>query len=66
MLEIEDVRVERVQDITRADCVAEGMGRYAAAYAAIWDVFNAKRGYGWNKNPWVWVITFKKWFEIKE
>jgi|SRR6185503_3313759 len=25
-----------------------------------WDGLNAKRGYGWEKNPWVWVITFKR------
>ena len=25
----------------------------------VWDSLNAKRGYGWDKNPWVWVIEFK-------
>ncbi len=24
-----------------------------------WDNINAKRGHGWDKNEWVWVITFK-------
>lgn len=28
-------------------------------FAALWDSINAKRGYGWDKNPWVWVIEFK-------
>ena len=23
-----------------------------------WDALNAARGYGWDKNPWVWVIEF--------
>jgi hypothetical protein len=30
------------------------------AYAAYWDHLNAKRGYGWDANPWVWVIEFKQ------
>ena len=29
-------------------------------FAVIWDFLNAKRGYGWNVNPWVWVIEFKR------
>ena len=30
-----------------------------AAFMDLWDSLNAKRGYGWEVNPWVWVITFK-------
>lgn len=29
-------------------------------YANLWDSLNAKRGYGWNVNPWVWVIEFRR------
>ena len=29
-------------------------------YAALWDKLNAKRGFGWDMNPWVWVIEFKR------
>ncbi len=29
------------------------------AFAILWDRINAKRGYGWQANPWVWAITFK-------
>ncbi|KKL85973.1 hypothetical protein LCGC14_1949320, partial [marine sediment metagenome] len=25
-----------------------------------WDSINAKRGYGWDMNPWVWVLSFKR------
>ncbi len=25
----------------------------------LWDSLNAKRGYGWDFNPWVWPISFK-------
>ena len=30
-----------------------------AAFMDLWDSLNAKRGYGWDTNPWVWVISFK-------
>ena len=26
----------------------------------LWDSINAKRGYGWDVNPWVWVVEFKR------
>jgi len=28
-------------------------------FQALWDSLNAKRGYGWDVNPWVWVIEFE-------
>lgn len=28
-------------------------------FATLWDRINAKRGYSWESNPWVWVIEFK-------
>jgi len=31
-----------------------------AAFMDLWDSLNAKRGYGWDFNPWVWVIEFKR------
>lgn len=37
--------------------------RYSTATAAFedyWDSLNAKRGYGWDANPWVWVIEFRR------
>lgn len=30
------------------------------SYANLWDSSNAKDGYRWSFNPWVWVYTFKK------
>ena len=30
------------------------------AYAHLWDTTNAKRGYGWNTNPWVWCSEFER------
>jgi hypothetical protein len=29
-------------------------------FRELWDSINAKRGYGWDVNPWVWVIEFKR------
>ena len=29
------------------------------AFVELWDSINAKRGYGWGINPWVWAIEFE-------
>jgi len=30
------------------------------AFCALWDSINAKRGYGWDESPWVWVYEFER------
>ena len=30
------------------------------SFAHLWNSINEKRGFGWDKNPWVWVVEFKK------
>lgn len=68
-LEITGVRVERLQDISWIDAKAEGINPDSAAvseysmvgaFGILWDSINAKRGFGWNNNPWVWVIEFRR------
>lgn len=118
-LRVTSVRAERVQDITEADALHEGVsrlydymtkedfdewaknvghnktqseenftnylwhghfGRYGmgnkqsddweyqysdypdarGSFSSLWHMINAKRGYGWDKNPWVWVYEFER------
>ena len=30
------------------------------AYKRLWESINAKRGFGWDMNPWVWCISFER------
>lgn len=63
LLEIADVRVERLQEITTDDAYKEGMPRgfsNRVPYKKEWDRINAKRGFSFEHNPWVWVISFKR------
>jgi len=53
---VEDVKVEPLQDITSEDVEAEGV--HSQCFAERWDSINAKRGYSWESNPVVWVVTF--------
>lgn len=72
-LEITDVRVERLQDISEADAAAEGarptlapldsvrlgaVGTAKEGFRQIWESINGAGS--WDKNPWVWVVEFRR------
>lgn len=87
-LTVTDVRVERLQEITPEEAIAEGCtgvkcdclhketggGMVACTdcmntgwleppqleFMFLWESLNAKRGYGWDSDPWVWVVSFKR------
>lgn len=72
-LEITNIRVEKVQDISEEDarsegCCFTGINPSQAAIAEfmlLWDSINKKRGYGWDMNPWCWCVEFKRTASVK-
>lgn len=73
-LEVTKVRLERLQEASEEDLRAEGytdnpsdnfsdinthwkLQRY---FSKSWDSIYAARGFGWDNNPWVWVVEFKR------
>lgn len=82
-LNVTDVRVERLHDITEEQAEKEGCvkipykpaaGKFGGddmeedeisareLYSELWDSTNKKKAideFGWNADPWVWVIEFK-------
>lgn len=65
------LRVQRIQEITDKDVIAEGVDTNSldrwysgddtprGIFGQVWDSINEKRGYGWEVNPFVWVIDFR-------
>ncbi|MBF0309007.1 MAG: hypothetical protein HQL56_05735 [Magnetococcales bacterium] len=75
ILEVVDLRAERLHEITNEETIKEGVEyigqslyRYnhlvsseaVNLYEKQWNNINAKRGYHWEDNPWVWRVEFRR------
>ncbi len=89
-LEVTNVRVERLQEITEDECIAEGIYKSSCRgcnatfgcdvcpnegyeeieeFIELWNSTikkNCLDRYGWDANPWVWVVEFKRCDKPKE
>ena len=74
-LDLTDVRAQRVQEISEEDALAEGIttanhrpvgyGTLAVTsarerFSYLWDSINDARGHGFEVDPYVWALTFRR------
>jgi hypothetical protein len=63
-LEITNIRVERLQEISAEDILKEGFEVYPIPlnfknFKNLWNSIH-KKEYCWESNPWVWVVEFRR------
>lgn len=68
-LQVKEVRVERLQEMTLKDAAMEGMDLRGPMFTKFVEVWNStvpkhpnkfkRYPYYWEDNPWVWVISFE-------
>jgi len=65
LLEITEVRVQRLQEISEEDARAEGVtlqknpeSTFRSGFRSIWCDINGPKS--WNANPWCWVLSFRR------
>ncbi len=78
-LEVTGVRVERLQDISETDAVAEGarptlapldtvrlgaVGTAKEGFRQIWESINGPSS--WDANPFVWVVSFRRMSDARQ
>lgn len=66
----EDIKAEGIREFTKDGNVMKyGLEGWVwqtmprtprDAFKELWDLINAKRGYSWDANPWVWAIEFER------
>lgn len=83
-LELTEVRVQRLQEISEEDARAEGCDGWMNGHGPVspseliaepgyfhdrffrqgftfaWNEINHRRGFGWDTNPFVWALTFRR------
>lgn len=57
VLEVTEVGVERLHDLTEEDARAEGV-ETKASFSTLWESIHGRGA--WDENPWVWVVKFKR------
>lgn len=64
-LTVTDVRVQRLNQMTEADAIAEGVECYEktdaplVTFAKLWNAINKDERHSWQNNPWVCAVTFR-------
>jgi hypothetical protein len=65
LLRINQIRTERLHQVTRADALAEGFDSGAEIadpiqwFHELWDRLSGDSDHCWKQNPWVWVVEFE-------
>jgi hypothetical protein len=68
-LDVTEVRIQRLQEITEADAKAEGVlpsgwegsdvpGHFRIAFRDLWNTLHTKPGERWEDNPWIVAVSF--------
>ncbi len=69
LLDIQNIRVERIQETGFSDACAEWGIAYTSdrmgvdalkAFVSFWRDYYGNGPFSWEENPWVWVITYKR------